>query len=155
MDNASMAKEELKIERSDLSNTDVKSLSTELLFQDLNIEVEEKLRANYETQILATKHPEFAETIKEQLSDSDKFTNKLADSIKTIEIKNLVFANNMQSHNDSIFTKKIIYTLLINSKYQQKDSALVVIKRATILIDNKPQITTSISFEHLNDSFAH
>ncbi|MCH2194045.1 hypothetical protein [Kordia sp.] len=123
------------------SNFDVK---------DLNAEISTKLQDNYEAQLLATKHPEFAETIKEQLADSNKFNTALSDSIKTIAIEDLKFSGEMQSQNDSIITQKIYYTSLINSKYKQKDSVLVVIKRATILIDGAIKVNTSFSFEGLD-----
>jgi hypothetical protein len=144
-----MAKEEFKIDRSDLLDTNTKTPEVDFSFDDLNTEVEEKLQANYEAQILAVQHPEFREAIKEQLADSDKFNGMLADSIKTIKIKDLTFSNDLAARNDSIFTKKVVYTSLINSKYQQRDSVLVVIKRAMIIIDHKPQINTSFSFERL------
>lgn len=117
---------------------------------NLNVEISTKLQANYEAQILATKHPEFAEAIKEQLADSNKFTTALLDSIETIKIEDLELSGNMESRNDSVSTQKLIYTSLINSKYKQKDSVLVVIKRAMIVIDNAMKVNTSFTFEKLD-----
>ncbi|MFK7749845.1 MAG: hypothetical protein AB8B65_15730 [Kordia sp.] len=117
---------------------------------DFNSEISEKLQANYEAQILATKHPEFAETIKEQLADSNKFTESLSDSIQTIKIENIEFSGNIESRNDSISSQKILYTSLINSTYKQKDSVLVIIKRTFIVIDDDKKVNTSFAFETLD-----
>ena len=118
---------------------------------NLNSEISTKLQANYEAQILAIKHPEFAETIKEQLADSNKFTESLSDSIQTIMIEDIKFSGSLQSVNDSIYTQKMVYTSLINSKYKQRDSVLVVLKRATIKIDNDAKMNTSFTFEKLDN----
>ena len=153
-DNATMTKEEFKVEESSLRNdadgaTDTKIPEVDFSLNYLDTEITEKLQANYEAQLLAVKHPEFAEAIKEQLENSTKFNTALADSIESIKIKDIRFSDMIVSRNDSIFTKKVFYTSLINTKHQQKDSVLVVVKRAFITIDGKPTVNTSFSFERL------
>jgi hypothetical protein len=117
---------------------------------DINTEISTKLQANYEAQLLATKHPEFAEAIKEQLTASNKFHTALSDSIQTIKIEDLEFLGSLKSLNDSVSTQKMRYTSVINSKYKQKDSVLVVVKRAMILIDDVLKANTSFTFEKLD-----
>jgi len=124
--------------------------TTDFSLENINSEIQEKLQANYEAQLLATKHPEFAEAIKEQLANSNKFTEALSDSIQTIKIKDIKLIGSMETRNDSVSTQKMIYTSLINSTYKQKDSALVVVKRKTIVIDNAVKVNTSFSFESLD-----
>lgn len=116
----------------------------------INTEIEEKLQANYEAKILAVKHPEFQEAIKEQLEGSNKFNFTLSDSIQTIEIKDIILSGNMSERNDSITTQKVLHTTLINSKYTQKDSVLVVMKRTMIVIDGLVKMNTSFSFESID-----
>lgn len=155
--------EELKLEddaavesngwRNDIKNKDIDFKSLETVLKNINLETEitEKLQANFEAQLLATKHPEFADAIKEQLADSNKFTASLADSIQNITIQDVQFVGKMSNQNDSISTQKITYTTLINSVYKQKDSALIVMKRALIDIDNTVKVNTSFLFERLED----
>jgi len=151
-------REELKVEdgtsgwREDTKSKDAdfKSLEPMLKNIQLDAEITEKLQANYEAQILATKHPEFAEAIKEQLADSSKFNVSLADSIQTIAIEDITFLGEMDTQNDGIFTQKIQYTTIINSVHTQKDSALVVVKRTLIDVDNAVKVNTSFSFEELD-----
>ncbi|WP_430411938.1 hypothetical protein [Kordia sp.] len=150
----SVEAEDFKVDESSLiddadGKTDTKKLEINFSLDDINTEIEEKLQANYEATILAIQHPEFQEAIKEQLANSGKFNFTLSDSIKTIEIKEIERSGNMLKRNDSITTQKILYTTFINSKYTQKDSALVVIKRTMIVIDNQVKMNTSFSFESL------
>lgn len=149
-EDATMAKEEFKVDRSDLLDTNTETPEIDFSFNELDTEIEEKLQANYEAQLLAVKHPEFAEAIKEQLESSTKFNTSLADSIESIKIEDISFSDMIVSRNDSTFTKKVFYTSLINAKHQQKDSVLVVVKRALITIDGKPTVNTSFSFERLD-----
>lgn len=167
-ENSKMKSEELSVDKDDLlddakgkgydftidkSKIDADFKSEGFSFStpgNLNTEISTKLQANYEAQILATKHPEFAEAIKEQLADSNKFTKSLSDSIETIKIEDLKFSENMESRNDSVFTQKLVYTSLINSTYKQKDSVLVVIKRTFIMIDDNRKVNTTFRFEKLD-----
>ena len=146
--------EEVRVDKDGLAdnNTDTKfkvGLSNFSL-DEINSEIEEKLQANYEAIVLAKKHPEFKEAIKEQLAGSDKFHFTLSDSIQSIEIKELTYVGSMESRNDSVSAQKILYTTLINSKYTQQDSVLVIVKRKLIEIDNTPKMNTSIVFEKLD-----
>ncbi|WP_420574784.1 hypothetical protein [Kordia sp.] len=125
--------------------------SSDFAVETINLEITEKLQANYEAQVLAVKHPEFQEAIKEQLKGSTKFNAALSDSVTTIEVRNLSFYGKQHILNDSISTQKMRYTSLINSKYSQKDSVLVVIKRTMIMIDNSPKVNTSFVFEKLDN----
>ena len=140
-------KENTIVKDLDEKNLDYKT--DDFALEDVNLEIQEKLQANYEAQILGTKHPEFAEAIKEQLADSSKFTTAISDSIQTIQIQDLEYVGEIETLNDSISTQKIKYTSLINSTHTQKDSALVVIKRTMIVIDNAVKVNTSFSFESL------
>ncbi|WP_298422174.1 hypothetical protein [uncultured Kordia sp.] len=155
-ENATMKSQEFTVDKDGLLDdtdykTDLKKPDLDFsLIGYLDTEISAKLQANYEAKILATKHPEFQEAIKEQLAGSDKFNVSLSDSIETIEIKDVERFGIMRNRNDSITTQKIRYTSLINSKYTQKDSVLVVIKRAMIVIDNEFKINTSFSFEKLD-----
>jgi hypothetical protein len=135
-------------EKTNVCKPDFKSVAFSLDY--INIEIEEKLQANYEAKILAVKHPEFQEAIKEQLANSNKFNFTLSDSIQTIEIKDIVFAGNLEKENDSLYKQKVLYTSMINSKHAQKDSTLVVMKRTMIMIDNSLKMNTSFSFENLD-----
>ncbi|MBC8755695.1 hypothetical protein H2O64_13550 [Kordia sp. YSTF-M3] len=146
--------EEFKVDKSDLrDDLDEKNknaIEIDFSLNAINSEIEEKLQANYEAKVLAVKHPEFQEVIKEQLANSTKFNFSLPDSIQTIEIKDIVFAGNLKKENDSIYKQKVLYTSLINSKHTQKDSALVVMKRTMIVIDNSLKMNTSFLFEKLD-----
>ncbi len=119
-------------------------------FEAIDAEISEKLQAKYEAQLLATKHPEFAEAINEQLAYSSKFKEAIADSIQTITIEELTFLGELKTRNDDTSIQKMSYTKRINSTYTQKDSVLVVIKRTEIAIDNTTKVNTSFSFEKLN-----
>jgi len=147
--------EEFKVERSDLlddaKGKTLNDIEVDFSLTTMNLEIEEKLQANYEAKILAAKHPEFREAIKEQLANSDKFSFTLSDSIERVEIKDMQLSGNMLKRSDSITTQKILYTTLINSKYPQKDSVLVVMKRTMIVIDNQVKMNTSFSFERLDE----
>lgn len=151
-----IVEEDFKVDESSLrndadGNTDTKSPEVDFsLISYLDTEIEEKLQANYEAKILAVKHPEFKAAIKEQLAGSDKFSFTLSDSIETIEIKDIKRSGVMTERNDSITTQKVTYTSLINSKYKQKDSVLVVMKHTMIIIDNEVKINTSFLFEKLD-----
>lgn len=134
----------------DAKRKDLDFKNSDFALDKIDLEISSKLQANYEAKILAVKHPEFQEAIKEQLAGSDKFNFTLSDSIETIEIKDVKQVGMMIKRNDSIFTQKIMYTSFINSKYKQKDSVLVVMKRAMIIIDNEVKINTSFSFENLD-----
>jgi hypothetical protein len=141
-------KENTIVKDLDEKNLDYKT--DDFALEDVNLEIQEKLQANYEAQILGTKYPEFAEAIEEQLADSSKFTTVISDSIQTIQIQDLEYIGKIETLNDSISTQKIKYTSLINSTHTQKDSALVVIKRAMIVIDNAVKVNTSFTFESLD-----
>ncbi|AXG67979.1 hypothetical protein KORDIASMS9_00161 [Kordia sp. SMS9] len=119
-------------------------------FEAIDSEISEKLQANYEAQLLATKHPEFAEAINEQLANSSKFKEAIADSIQTISIENIEFLGDLQTRNDDTSIQKMSFTKRINSTYTEKDSVLVVIKRSVIEIDDTKKVNTSFSFENLD-----
>ena len=104
----------------DFDRKDADFKVTDIALENIDTEIFEKLQANYEAQILAAKHPEFSEAIKEQLADSNKFAVSLADSIQTIAIEDVQLLGEMKVQNDSISTQKIHYTTLINSTYKQK-----------------------------------
>lgn len=142
--------EEFKVDRSDLLD-DSDFTSEDFSTNDLNTEIEEKLRTSYESLVLINTHPEFQETIKEQLATSTKFNVLLSDSIQSIEIKGIEFKGNLEKENDSMYKQKILYTTFINSKHTKKDSALVFIKRTKIVIDNSLRMNTSFLFEKLED----
>ena len=146
--------DEFKVERSDLlDDADLKNkddIKVDFSLDNLNVEIEEKLQANYEATILATKHPEFKDAIKEQLANSDKFNFTFSDSIETIEIKDIILSGNMLERSDSISIQKVLYTTFINSKHTQKDSVLVVMKRTMIVIDNQLKMNTSLTFEKID-----
>ncbi len=150
-DNA-VKSEEFKVNRSDLLNDTDEKDATKIDFslEGMNTEIEEKLQANYEAKVLAIKHPEFQEAIKEQLANSSKFDFTLSDSIETIEIRDILFLDDLHNQNDSISTQKVLYTYIINSEHMQKDSALVVIKRKMIVIDNSLKMNTLFLFEKLD-----
>ncbi|WP_298518876.1 hypothetical protein [uncultured Kordia sp.] len=149
--------EELKIEGDNFTNSDGWSddskrkdldfKTSDATLENLNSEIFTKLQANYEAQLLAAKHPEFADAIKEQLANSSKFTEALSDSIQTIKIEDVEFSGTMESRNDSVSTQKVRYTAFINSTHKQKDSVLVVIKRTAIVIDGTVKANTSFTFE--------
>ena len=141
--------EEATVGRSDLlDDADKKSMNDIELNFSLD-HIEEKLQASYEAQILATKHPEFREAIKEQLANSNKFNATLSDSINTIEIQDMLLLDDISQRNDSIMTQRILYSYVINSKLVKKDSALVVMKHTLIKIDNEMKLNTSFSFKKL------
>jgi len=144
--------EDIKVTRSDLiDDADKKNdVNVDFYLEGINTEIEEKLQANYEAKVLATKHPEFQAAIEEQLANSNKFDFTLSDSIETIEIRDILFLDDLQRQNDSVSTQKVVYSYLINSANVQKDSALVVIKHNMIKIDNSLKMNTSFSFEKLD-----
>ena len=142
--------ENFKVEKVGLLDDADEKNNFDFSSDDVNSEIVEKIQANYEALVLAAKHPEFKEAIKEQLSDSNKFNVTLSDSIQTVEITALKLSGNLEKITDSIFQQKILYTTLINSKHTKKDSALVVMKRSMIVIDNSLKMNTSFSFEKLN-----
>ncbi|QHI36657.1 hypothetical protein IMCC3317_20200 [Kordia antarctica] len=141
--------EEIEIDKDGLVD-DADFKSGDVSFIDFNTEIEEKLRANYESLVLINTHPEFQEAIKEQLATSTKFNVLLSDSIQSIEIKYIEFKGNLKKVNDSIYKQKILYTTFINSKHIKKDSAFVIIKRTILIIDNSLKMNTSFSFEILD-----
>ncbi|EDP97691.1 hypothetical protein U8527_05065 [Kordia algicida OT-1] len=149
---ATEAVEEVSIDKDGLLDTEtkLKDAIDDFSLNDVNAEIEDKLQANYEAVVLATKHPEFREAIKEQLADSDKFNVLLSDSIQSIEIKDIDFSSSVTSRNERVSTQKVSYTILINSKYTQKDSVLVVMKRSMIKIDEAVKVNTSFSFERID-----
>jgi hypothetical protein len=147
------ATESLKVEENALiedADDELDMTTTAFTLEDINEEIQEKLQANYEAQILATKHPEFAEAIKEQLTSSTKFSTAISDSIQTLTIENLEYLGEMETLNDSIAIQDIKYSTLINGTHQQKDSARVVIKRTMIVIDDAVKVNTSFVFERLH-----
>lgn len=143
--------EEFNVDKSNLLEIDDENtIEIDFSLDGINSEIEEKLQANYEAKVLAMKHPEFQEAIQEQLANSNKFDVTLSDSIETIEIRDILFLDDLRNQNDSISTQKVLYTYIVNSKYIQRDSVLVVIKRNMIVIDNSVKMNTSFSFEKLD-----
>jgi hypothetical protein len=154
-ENATAPREDVKVHESTLDvEADDKLKKGFLDFKTSNFsidnfypEIATKLQANYESQVLAAKHPEFAEAIKEQLAASSKFNTSLSDSIQKITITDIELVGALKTQNDSTFTQKIRYTKHINSNYTVQDSVLVVLKQAFIKIDNTMRINTSFSFQ--------
>ncbi|WP_046756942.1 hypothetical protein [Kordia jejudonensis] len=147
--------ESFKADESNVSDdadekTDTKIPEFDFSLKFLTTEISAKLQANYEAKILAVKHPEFAKAIAEQLADSKKFQFMLSDSIQTIEIKDIDISSKFSKRNDSITTLAVVYTSVINSKYMQKDSALVVMKNTMVIIDNQVKRNTTFTFERLD-----
>lgn len=149
---ATEAAEEVSIDKDGLLGTEMKlkDAISDFSLDDVYAEIEDKLQANYEAVVLATKHPEFREAIKEQLAGSDKFKVTLSDSIQSIEIKDLDFSSPVESRSDIVSTQKVYYTIVINSKYPQKDSVLVVMKRSMMMIDEAVKVNTSFAFEEID-----
>ncbi|PTX60893.1 hypothetical protein C8N46_10549 [Kordia periserrulae] len=154
-ENATAPREDLKVHESTLDvEADDKLKEGFLDFKTIDFsignfrsEIATKLQANYESQVLAAKHPEFAVAIQEQLAASSKFHTSLSDSIQKIEITDIELVGTMKTLNDSTFTQKIHYTKHINSNYTEKDSVLVVLQQALIKIDHTVRINTSFSFQ--------
>ena len=105
----------------------------------------QKLQDYYDLSVLQIKHPDFKETIEQQLRRISKDSSILDIPNEKLWIHNVRQHGKHQELSDSIHKIKIIFDI-VGENFLKKDSITAIIKNKVIILDEKKTQTISISF---------